>query len=96
MLGQAGVPLAGYGYGLPLSRLYARYFSGDLILHAIEGYGCEASVFLKADASKAKERLPIYHKAGSRKIYESHLVADDWTVDIDKLGDVDSDEDKEQ
>ena len=27
--------LAGYGYGLPISRLYARYFGGDLQVSAI-------------------------------------------------------------
>jgi signal transduction histidine kinase len=29
--------LAGYGYGLPISRLYARYFGGDLQIISMEG-----------------------------------------------------------
>jgi len=39
-------PLAGLGYGLPISRGYARYFGGDLNLMSMEGYGTDAFLHL--------------------------------------------------
>ncbi|OMJ20429.1 [Pyruvate dehydrogenase (acetyl-transferring)] kinase, mitochondrial [Smittium culicis] len=39
-------PLAGFGYGLPLSRLYARYFGGDLKIISMENYGTDAYLHL--------------------------------------------------
>jgi pyruvate dehydrogenase kinase 2/3/4 len=41
-------PIAGFGYGLPLSRLYARYFGGDLSLTSMEGLGTDAYLHLSA------------------------------------------------
>jgi len=37
--------IAGLGYGLPMSRLYAKYFGGSLDLVSLEGWGCD--VYLK-------------------------------------------------
>jgi pyruvate dehydrogenase kinase 2/3/4 len=50
-------PLAGLGYGLPISRLYARYFGGDLQVISMEGYGTDAYLHLKR-LGNAEESLP--------------------------------------
>jgi len=34
------------GVGLPLSRLHARYYGGDVVLKSLEGFGTDAYVFL--------------------------------------------------
>jgi pyruvate dehydrogenase kinase 2/3/4 len=37
--------LAGLGYGLPMSRAYARYFGGDLDIISMEGFGTDVRTF---------------------------------------------------
>jgi pyruvate dehydrogenase kinase 2/3/4 len=49
--------MAGLGYGLPISRLYARYFGGDLQVISMEGYGTDAYLHLKR-LGNAEESLP--------------------------------------
>merc|ERR1712070_304645 len=39
-------PLAGLGYGLPISRAYARYFGGDLSVMSMEGFGTDTFLHL--------------------------------------------------
>ena len=42
-------PLAGYGFGLPLARLHARHFGGDLMMISMPGYGTDT--FLSLDTT---------------------------------------------
>jgi pyruvate dehydrogenase kinase 2/3/4 len=39
-------PLAGFGFGLPISRVMARYFSGDIDLNSIPGKGTDVHIYL--------------------------------------------------
>ncbi|CAH8669776.1 unnamed protein product [Dicrocoelium dendriticum] len=73
-------PLAGYGYGLPLSRLYARYFNGDLILASVEGYGTDAIVYLKRNAAEADELLPIFNRTSARQYGPVGVPIADWST----------------
>ncbi|KAG0088160.1 hypothetical protein BGZ93_005448 [Podila epicladia] len=46
---QAGLggPIAGLGFGLPLTRIYAQYFGGDMHLISLQGHGCDVFIKLK-------------------------------------------------
>lgn len=75
---QSKAPLAGYGYGLPLSRLYARYFHGDLVLSSYDGYGTDAVIYLKTKDDESMELLPVFNKTTTRQ-YKSSVPTADWT-----------------
>jgi len=81
-------PLAGYGYGLPLSHLYARYFNGDLWLNSVDGFGTDAMICLKTFPGDASELLPVYNKTAQQKYLESDHVSD-WS-DLQSSRGVDS------
>ncbi|RDY04355.1 [Pyruvate dehydrogenase (acetyl-transferring)] kinase, mitochondrial, partial [Mucuna pruriens] len=51
------VTMAGNGYGLPICRLYARYFGGDLQVISMEGYGTDAYLHL-CRLGDSQEPLP--------------------------------------
>ncbi|VEL10631.1 unnamed protein product [Protopolystoma xenopodis] len=70
--------LAGYGHGLPLSRLFARYLNGELSLLVLEGVGCQAYIYLKRKPEEAYELLPIFNRT-AKKFYQDKVVpGTDW------------------
>jgi hypothetical protein len=57
--------MAGLGFGLPLSRLYARYFGGDLRILSMPGYGVDAFLYLKGLVAEGKRADWAEHGSGS-------------------------------
>jgi hypothetical protein len=45
------------GFGLPLARIYARYFGGEVTIKSMEGYGVDAYLYLPV-LGVACENLP--------------------------------------
>jgi len=41
------VPMAGYGYGIPLTKVTARYLGGDIEIRSIEDYGTDVYIYLQ-------------------------------------------------
>jgi pyruvate dehydrogenase kinase 2/3/4 len=68
-------PLAGLGYGLPISRSYCRYFGGDLSIMSMEGHGTGAYCV----------RTDILNTA--LVSFDSHFVFSDAFVYLTRLGD---------
>lgn len=55
------------GFGLPLARIYARYFGGELTLKSMEGHGVDAYLYLPR-LGDACENLPrrVRHSPGGK------------------------------
>lgn len=56
----------GRSFGLPLARIYARYFGGELTLQSMEGFGVDAYLYLPVLGVEC-ERLPerVYNSPGN-------------------------------
>lgn len=73
------LPMHGLGYGLPLSRLYARYFKGDIQIASVDGYGTDVYVYLQRLSHMAQENLPVYNAVSSAKLRNIATQVRDWT-----------------
>ena len=57
-------------FGLPLSRIYCRYFSGEMILVSLPKYGTDVTIRLKKSPHDAKENVPSWSEKVLKDIYK--------------------------
>jgi len=74
-------PMHGLGYGLPLSKLYSKYFGGDIKIASCDGHGTDAYIYLKALETDARETLPVFNASSAARIKDTKQKAEDWTKD---------------
>ena len=67
-LSSENLPMHGLGYGLPLSRLYARYFKGDIVISSVDGYGTDVYIYLQRLSHMATETLPVYNRQSTARL----------------------------
>ena len=76
---ESSTPLAGFGYGLPISRLYARHFDGDLRLLSVEGYGTDAYLHLgRSLQSTFETQLRTQRRLETQRRQREHAIENDW------------------
>jgi len=79
-------PMAGLGYGLPLSRLYARYFQGEINISSMHGTGTDCYIYLRSMQENAPEQIPIYTAMTSKTYKDKSLEKmDDWTGNSEQV-----------
>jgi len=59
---QGMLELSGFGHGLPLSRLYARYWGGDITLFSMENLGVDCHVRLGVPVNSPSNSTPDWKK----------------------------------
>ena len=67
------VPMAGYGYGIPLTKVMARYLGGDIETRSIEDYGTDVYIYLQNCPETCFEDISIL-KAVTKKPHETDSI----------------------
>ena len=74
------------GFGLPVTRIYARYFGGEVTIKSMEGYGVDAYLYLPV-LGVACENLPqrVIRSPGNLDSRQTGELLDDEGFDSDAL-----------
>ncbi|KAG0257366.1 hypothetical protein BGZ95_005258 [Linnemannia exigua] len=78
-------PLHGSGHGLPLARLIARYFGGDLSLISMEGYGTDSYLSLYRNDDHLENFPEVDEEMQAEVDVFVNELMDDCNVDLHSL-----------